>query len=280
MKALENFGRLSFNQRITIALTALVGFGSLLTSIAAVVIASDSTDMKAAISRLGILATQAQKQTKRLGTQVNVMRSQLGEQRKQTDFLASQAQAANQQVRILATELGLSRKQLTILSQNQKLYEREFEMMRADTAQQYRRVAVTIVNLGFPQNPGEDLSAILRIDNKGSTTVNLEDMNTALVVTREPVSSFTEKKFAEFMTLPRKQALINIPPATGFNHTIRLPTKVTEMMIDAVNRLGFNVIVVAEIISKDPFGNLHHDYACSYSNLGSRDQLCVTPEAD
>lgn len=208
------------------------------------------------------------------------MRSQLGEQRKQTNLLASQAQSANQEVRVLASELTLSRKQLIILSKNQKLYEREFEIVRADTAQQYRRVAVTIVSLDFPQNPGEDLSAKLRIDNKGFTTINLEDMNTALVVTPESVSSFTQKKFAEFSTLPRKQALLNIPPATGFNHTIRLSTKVTQMMIDAVNRLGFNVIVVAEIISKDPFGNLHHDYACSYSNLGNRDQLCVTPEAD
>lgn len=111
----DKFRGLSPNQKITLTLagaSALIGAASLLVSVLAVWIASDSTDMKAAISRLAVLAGEAQKQTKDLQEQSQVMSDQLGEQRQQTASLATQANAAEQQAISLAGDLLVARAQL------------------------------------------------------------------------------------------------------------------------------------------------------------------------
>ena len=283
MGLVRRFWALSFNQKITSALSAsglLIGLGSLGAAIVAVEIASDSTDIKAAIGKLRILAVESGKQTVALAGQTQTLREDLAEQKNQTASLAKQAQSAAEQVGILADELGVSRQQLAIQSRNLALYEGELETYRTAEAQQFRAVSAIVTNIALPEKAGDDLSGTLRIENVGKTTLNVEDVYSSLIVTGEPIASATERVFAQMDRNPRKQSVTNMPPASGYNHINRHLPPPDESILAAVNNRGYAVIFAAEVISRDPFGNLHHDFACGYSTKEVRMRLCTTPPGD
>lgn len=132
--------RLSLNQKVTLRLasaTTAIGAASLMVSGIAAWIASDSTDMQAAIGRLATLAAEAQKQTKNLQSQSKTMSDQLGQQRQQTASLAAQAAAAEQQATSLADDLLVARAQLR-QTQHLTAKQAQFESWR-DSYRDYRK---------------------------------------------------------------------------------------------------------------------------------------------
>ena len=96
MGALSKLKRLSINQKITLALTAssvLVGLASLVVSIVAVMIASNSQDIKVAIANLSQLATQTKRQADNASGQLGALREQVEEARAQTKAISDQTEA-------------------------------------------------------------------------------------------------------------------------------------------------------------------------------------------
>jgi hypothetical protein len=278
----QKFTKLSFNQKITISLafsSVVVALGSLAVAGIAAWIAADSREMKAAIARLGVIAEQSQNQTERLAAQNRITSDQLAEQRLQTVSLSSQAEAAEQQSANFAKELLISRELLEVQARGQRVYEDQAKLATTDVIQRYRRLTLLLQELQFPEEVGARLRARIRIQNDGDAPLTLEDLYSTLAVIPKG-EAYSDQAFKSFDSSPRKQARVNVPPGSGFEHTIGLPVPVDARMIYAVNHLGANVVVVAQVIYLDPLGNVHREYLCAYSNVDKRNQLCQTPPND
>ncbi|MEO6153398.1 MAG: hypothetical protein ABIT09_06630 [Croceibacterium sp.] len=278
--ARQTIRNLSLNQKLTLAIAGAAGLGAIFVGLAAVWIAADNTDIKSAITELQSVATQAQRQADGLYQQNGVIVDQLSEQRSQTGSLASQAREAGIQTRQFADEIKIAQKQLANSLAAQHLYERQVASLTAQAAQQYRNIAMTVLNLDFPEKPGPTLKSSVRVENTGTVPVSLEDFNTAVAVTDEPLDQFTKAAFGDFAKAPRQLARVSIPPGTGFTKGNTVGSAVTDELIRSMRLAGAKVIVVAEVIYRDALGNLHHQYACSYSTYYDRDQICLTPDAD
>ena len=92
----RKFKDLSLAQRLSILLAAgsvLAGFASVFVSIVALVVASNTKDIKSAIGNLSDLATQTKRQADNTSDQLGTLRAQLGESRAQTKAISEQTDA-------------------------------------------------------------------------------------------------------------------------------------------------------------------------------------------
>jgi hypothetical protein len=91
-----SFRKLSFNQKILIFLTGgsfLTSVGSLIVAAIALIVASNTQDIKAAIHNLSELATQTKRQADTTEDQLAAVRDQVGEAKAQTKAIAEQTTA-------------------------------------------------------------------------------------------------------------------------------------------------------------------------------------------